>query len=287
MEKQRLNVFRFFPKDNVRLSIGLLLILGLIAFWVIGGALTDSADANPISGPPSAAPSMKYWLGTDAQGRQMFPLMVAGVPITLRIGLIAGGLGVLTGTILGFTAGYFRGWVDTVIRSASDVVLTIPALAVLVVVASTLSSGGLSANSMALIVALLSWMWPTRTIRAQVLSMRERSFVDMARLSGMGNYEIIVRELLPNLLPYLVASFVAAVAAAILAAIGLEALGLGPQNDPTLGMTIFWSMYYGAVLSGWWWWYAPPIVVLVWIFVALYMTSSGLDTWANPKLRRT
>ena len=76
------------------------------------------------------------------------------------------------------------------------------------------------------------------------------------------------------------------VAAAILAAIGLEALGLGPQNDPTLGMTIYWSMFYGAVLSGWWWWYAPPIVVLVWIFVALYMTSSGLDTSANPKLRR-
>jgi len=279
--------FRLFLKNNVRLSIGLLLILGLIAFWVIGGALTDRAHADPISGAPSTAPGAKYWLGTDAQGRQMLPLMVVGVPITLRIGLIAGGLGVITGTMLGFTAGYFRGWIDTVIRSASDVVLTIPALAVLVVVASTLSSGGLSANSMALIVALLSWMWPTRTIRAQVLSMRERSFVDMARLSGMGNYEIIVRELLPNLFPYLVASFVAAVAAAILAAIGLEALGLGPQNDPTLGMTIYWSMYYGAVLSGWWWWYAPPIVVLVWIFVALYMTSSGLDAWANPKLRRT
>jgi peptide/nickel transport system permease protein len=286
MEKHRLNVFRFFQTDNLRLILGLLLLLGLVAFWVIGGIFTDASDANPISGAPSAAPSMKYLLGTDAQGRQMLPLMVAGVPITLRIGLIAGGLGVLAGTVLGFTAGYFRGWVDTLIRSASDVVLTIPALAVLVVVASTLSSGGLSANSMALIVALLSWMWPTRTIRAQVLSMRERSFVDMARLSGMGNYEIIVRELLPNLLPYLVASFVAAVAAAILAAIGLEALGLGPQNDPTLGMTIYWSMFYGAVLSGWWWWYAPPIVVLVWIFVALYMTSSGLDTWANPKLRR-
>lgn len=278
---------RYFLANNIRLSIGILLILGLLGFWLIGSVVTDSADANPISGPPASAPDLKYWLGTDAQGRQMLPLMVAGVPITLRIGFIAGALGVLVGTVLGFTAGYFRGWIDTVIRSASDVVLTIPALAVLVVVASTLSSGGLSVNSMALIVALLSWMWPTRTIRAQVLSMRERSFVDMARLSGMGNYEIIARELLPNLFPYLVASFVAAVAAAILAAIGLEALGLGPQNDPTLGMTIYWSMYYGAVLSGWWWWYAPPIVVLVWIFVALYMTSSGLDAWANPKLRRT
>ena len=88
MEKHRLNVSRFFPKDNARLSTGLLLLLGLIAFWVIGGMLTDQADANPISGAPSAAPGWKYLLGTDAAGRQMLPLMVVGAPITLRIGLM-------------------------------------------------------------------------------------------------------------------------------------------------------------------------------------------------------
>ena len=254
--------------------------------WLTGMIISDREMAEPISGPPYAPPSSEYLLGTDAQGRQMLPLMVWGVPLTLRMGLIAGSLGLLIGTILGFTAGFFGGITDTIIRSASDIVLTIPALAVLVVVASTISADGLSVESMAFIIAALAWMWPTRTIRAQVLSMRERDYVDVARLSGLNNFEIIVKELMPNLLPYLASSFVGAVAAAILAAIGLEALGLGPQHQPTLGMTIFWANYFGAVMSGWWWWYAPPIFLLIWLFVTLYAIAAGLDQWANPRLRK-
>jgi len=258
----------------------------LLAAWSIGMIISDREMAEPISGPPYAPPSSEYLLGTDAQGRQMLPLMVWGVPLTLRMGLIAGSLGLLIGTILGFTAGFFGGITDTIIRSASDIVLTIPALAVLVVVASTISADGLSVESMAFIIAALAWMWPTRTIRAQVLSMRERDYVDVARLSGLNNFEIILKELMPNLLPYLASSFVGAVAAAILAAIGLEALGLGPQHQPTLGMTIFWANYFGAVMSGWWWWYAPPIVLLIWLFVTLYALAAGLDQWANPRLKK-
>ena len=93
---------------------------------------------------------------------------------------------------------------------------------------------------MALVVASLAWLYPTRTIRAQVLTLRERGYVQVARLSGMSGPEIIVKELLPNLLPYLAAALVDAVSAAILASIGLEVLGLGPFDAPTLGMTIYW-----------------------------------------------
>jgi peptide/nickel transport system permease protein len=103
----------------------------------------------------------------------------------------------------------------------------------------------------------------------------------------MNGLEIIIRELMPNLLPYLAASFVGAVSAAILASIGLEALGLGPQNDPTLGMTIYWSMFYTSVIRGMWWWWAPPILVIVIIFMGLYMIAAGLDQIANPRLRST
>ena len=103
----------------------------------------------------------------------------------------------------------------------------------------------------------------------------------------MNGFEIIVRELIPNLLPYLAASFVSAVASAILATIGLEALGLGPQNEPTLGITIYWSLYYTSLLRGMWWWWAPPIVVIVLTFVGLFLITMGLDQIANPKLRRT
>jgi peptide/nickel transport system permease protein len=139
---------------------------------------------------------------------------------------------------------------------------------------------------MALVVASLAWMWPTRTIRSQVLSLRERNFVMVARLSGMNGLEIIARELIPNLLPYLAASFVTAVGSAILATIGLEALGLGPQNEPTLGMTIYWSLYYTSVLRGMWWWWGPPIGIIILTFVGLFLLTMGLDQIANPKLRR-
>ena len=92
--------------------------------------------------------------------------------------------------------------------------------------------------------------------------------------------------MLPNLLPYLAASFVGAVSSAIMAAVGLEALGLGPQTDPTLGMTIFWCIYYGAILRGMWWWWVPPMAAISYVFIGLFMIASGLDELANPRLRR-
>ena len=176
--------------------------------------------------------------------------------------------------------------VDAIIRGLADVILPIPALAVLVVLASTLKVV-LSVELMALIVASLAWMWPTRTIRAQVLSMRGRAYVEIARLSGYSNFSIIFKELLPNLLPFIAASFVSAVGAGILAALGLEALGLGPQDAPTLGMTIFWAIYYGAVLRGMYWWWGPPIAIIVLLFIGLFMIAAGLDEIANPRTRRT
>jgi peptide/nickel transport system permease protein len=102
----------------------------------------------------------------------------------------------------------------------------------------------------------------------------------------MRGAEIIVKEMIPNLLPYLGASFVGAVATAILASIGIEALGLGPMEAPTLGMTIYWVLYYAALLHGMWWWWAPPIIVIIIVFVGLFLISAGLDELANPRVRR-
>ena len=116
--------------------------------------------------------------------------------------------------------------------------------------------------------------------------MRERGYVQVARLNGVGDLELILKEVLPNLLPYIAASFVATVSWAILATIGLEALGLGPQNEYTLGMMIYWAQFYGAILRGFWWWWAPPIVMIVLIFVGLFFTSAGLDQLVNTRLRR-
>jgi peptide/nickel transport system permease protein len=188
--------------------------------------------------------------------------------------------------ILGFLTGYYRGLLDTLIMGIVDILLTIPPLAVLVVIAA-MTVEVISLNSMILIVASLSWMLPTRTIRAQVLSMRESGYVPMAKLSGMNDLEIIVRELMPNLLPYLAAGFVSATASAVLATIGLEALGLGPQSLPTLGMTIYWAISFSALLRGMWWWWLPPVIIIAALFVGLFLLTAGLDEIANPKLRRS
>jgi peptide/nickel transport system permease protein len=276
--------FLSYCHRNPQLAFGLAMMLGLVAFWWIGSLVVDTTSARPLSAQPELEPSLEYPLGSDTAGRNLLAVMIVGTPITLRIGLIAAAIGTLLGIILGFSAGYFGGRLDTVIRGVTDTILPIPALAVLVVIASLITQA-LTPTMMALIVASLAWMAPTRTIRAQVLTMRERAYVEVARLCGVSGPELVVRELVPNLLPYLGAIFVGAVGASILAAIGLEALGLGPQNEPTMGMTIFWANYNGAILRGMWWWWGPPIFVIVFLFVGLFLISAGLDEVANPRLR--
>jgi peptide/nickel transport system permease protein len=137
---------------------------------------------------------------------------------------------------------------------------------------------------MAAIVAALSWMVAARTIRAQTLSVRERGYVQVARLNGLGGLPLILIEVLPNLLPYVAASFVITVGQAMLATIGLEALGLGPQTELTLGMTIYWAQFYGAVIRGMWWWWGPPIAALAAIFIGLLLASAGMDRVVNKRI---
>jgi peptide/nickel transport system permease protein len=274
-----------YCRRNPGLVVGLALILALLSIGLIGPHFVHVANAAPTSNIPDQPPSSDLPLGSDDQGREMLAVLIAGVPLTLRVGFIAGSVGLLIGIILGFLSGYQGGVVDTVIRMVVDTLLTVPGLLVLIIIANSIR-GVIDINLMALIVASLAWMHPTRTIRSQVLSFRERGYVQMAKLSGMSGIEIIIRELIPNLLPYLAASFVGAVAGAVLASIGLEALGLGPQNEPTIGMTIYWAISFNAMLRGLWWWWVPPIVIIVVLFMAMFLLSAGLDEIANPRRRR-
>lgn len=209
---------------------------------------------------------------------------MVGIRLTLKIGFLAGFLGLAIGAVLGFFAGYCGGWVDAAISFVVDVLLTVPVLLFLVVITANLP-GGLNTTQMSLIIALLTWRQPARQIRSQVLIMREMNYVQTARLSGRGTFGIIFAELMPNLLPYLASGFVLVTSTAILSSIGLEALGLGPQNEPTLGMTIYWLMFESALMLGLWWWLLTPVTILIVLFVGLYLVSIGLDEIANPRLR--
>jgi peptide/nickel transport system permease protein len=284
-QPSRVRITWAYAKHSPKLVIGLLLLGLLLAIWLIGPLLIDTSNAAPMSARPDLAPSRHELLGTDTQGRSLLALLVKGIPLTLTIGFLAGAIGLVIGTILGLIAGYVGGVTDVLIRSAADIMLTVPGLLVLIVIASSID-GFVQLKVIALVVASLAWMWPTRTIRSQVLSMRGQPYVEMAKLNGLNTFQIITRELIPNLLPFLAASFVGAVGAAVLATIGIEALGLGPQDKPTLGMTIYWSIYNAALLKGLWWQWAVPVAAIVVLFVSLFLIASALDEIANPRLRK-
>jgi peptide/nickel transport system permease protein len=295
-------LFWRYIRRNPTLGIGLGILLFLIVFTIIGLFFIDPVvDPYPLAAPASVPPTLAYCppakpdcedpaaypFGTDAQGRDMLAVAVTGTWLTLRIGLLAGLIGIAVGTFLGFSSAFYGGLYDGVVRWMVDVLLTVPGLLILVVIASSLGSKSVTINGMALIIALIAWRGPARVIRSQVLSLRERPYVMMARLNGMGSLDIIFRELIPNLLPYLGASLVGAVTAAIFASMGLAALGLGPLRDPTLGVTIYWVINQSAFLRGLWWWAAVPIIIVALVFVMLFLISIGLDELANPRVRRS
>ncbi len=274
-----------FARRNPELTLGLVLMAALVLFAFAGPLVWDIGTADPLSASPSRPPSLAHPFGTDSQGRDLLAAAMVGTWLTIKVGLIAGGIGVAVGALLGFLGAYYGGWLDSAIVGVVDVGLTIPALLFLVVIGSAFREG-LDTTTIALMIGALAWLSPTRQIRAQALVMRQAGYVFLAQLNGASGLRIILREMMPNLMPYLMASFVLAVSQAILAAVGLDALGLGPMDEPTLGMTIYWMLANSAFIRGYWWWVMTPIAVLVVLFVALYLISIGLDVIANPRLRR-
>jgi peptide/nickel transport system permease protein len=280
--------FFSYVRRNPELGWGLLILLGLLSFTLVGRLFVDKQDAYALATVPDLPPSAEYPFGTDSQGKDLLAVMVYGTGMTLAIGAVAGLIGIGIGTILGFVTGYYAGSVlDSVVTALVDIVLTMPGFLILILIASTLTDPSeLQVLQMGIIASVTAWAFPTRAIRAQVLSMRERPFVMMAKLSGMKGPEIIVKELMPNLLPYLVMSLVGAVYGGVMASLGLEALGIGDRRQPTLGMNLWWVRYYTAFLRGMWWWILEPVSVIILLLTSLTLLSMGLDEVANPRTRR-
>ena len=276
-----------YLRRNKSLVIGLLIVLALTLFTV-GGLLTlNPADAYPLRAPVRKPPSVEYPMGTDFFGRNLLVANVVGMWQTALIGLLAGGAGTIVGTLLGFVAAYFGGTVDTIIRGACQILTPIPAFLIQVVIAGSLDKRDATIYTMALIVVLLAWMGPTLVIRSQVLTMKERQFVSVAKLSGMSDLEIIFREILPNLMPFLAAALVGQVFASVFASFYLAVLGLGPLREPLLGNLIWSAQSQGAFFNGWWWWPLGPAFLMVLILASLALINMGLDELANPRVRRT
>jgi peptide/nickel transport system permease protein len=273
-----------FWLGNWKLVVGVSLILFLLLFSLVGSFFVSFDQTMMGYASLRRPPSWEHPLGTDNLGRDILALMVYGIPASLRIGLVAGIVGTSVGTILGLSSGYIGGRVDGVIRTIADIFLTIPSLVVLVVIAAYVRATTLLLTG--LVVAVFAWPGPTRGIRAQTLSMRERGFVSLARLSGLSDLEIVIKQILPNLIPYVAAGFVGSVSGSILASVGIQMLGLGPLHIPNLGMILQFAFQGAALYQGLWWWWGSPAVALIILFIGLFLISVALDELANPRLRQ-
>ena len=276
-----------YLRRNKGLAIGLLILLGLVLFTLIGMATINPKHAYPLAVATKKPPSLQYPFGTDFFGRDLLAAMVMGMWQTAVIGVLAGGLGTLIGVVLGFISAYFGGWIDSTIRTICQILTPIPVLLIQVVVAGSLDKRDVTIITMAFIVVMLAWMGPTLVIRAQVLTMKERQFVSVAKLSGVSDLGIIFKEILPNLLPFIAAAFVGQVFSAVFASFYLAVLGLGPLREPLLGNIIWAAQLQGAFFNGWWWWPIAPSVAMILILGSLALINMGLDELANPRVRRT
>ena len=276
-----------YLRRNPSLAIGLFILLLLVLFTVIGLLTVNTKEAYPLSVRSRQPPSLKYPFGTDFFGRNLLAAMVVGMWQTALIGILAGAIGTMIGVVLGFISAYFGGIVDVLIKGICQILTPIPIFLIQVVIAGSLDKRDVTIYTMAFIVVLLAWMGPTLVIRSQVLSMKERQFVSVAKLSGVGDMGIIFREILPNLLPFIAAAFVTQVFAAVFAAFYLAVIGLGPLREPLLGNIVWAAQTQGAFFNGWWWWPLEPALAMVLILGSLALIIMGLDEFANPRVRRS
>jgi peptide/nickel transport system permease protein len=281
-QEKKKNEILFFALRNNKLRVGLTILIFFIVLTLIGPLLTDyEPDEFVKSG--AFPPSSENWFGTTTFGEDVFTQLVYGLRATFIVGIVGGGLGTLLGLLIGFIAGYWGGIVDEILNMFTNVVLVIPSLAVLLIIAAYLKVRGVFVES--LFIALTSWPWAARAVRAQTFSLRSRDFVDMARIGGMKSYKIIFSEIAPNMMSYLLLVFILQFGGAILTAATLDFIGLGPTNTISLGLMMNMAVLWSALILGSWWWFIPPGLVITAIVGALYITNVGLDEVFNPKLR--
>jgi peptide/nickel transport system permease protein len=226
-------------------------------------------------------------LGTDNFGRDMLTELVKATTVSLQIGFVAGIVATLIGLTLGLLAGYVGGLVDDIIMFITNIFTVIPTFVLLILISFSIGQEHRGAFTIAVVIGFTSWVWTTRAVRAQVISLRNRDHVNLSKLSGHSIFHIILYDILPYIASYVVMALILQISSGILTEAGLSILGLGPRTTlvPTLGLMMNWAMIYQAQILGKWWAYFPIIVVIALISFSLNLMNTGLDQVFNPALR--
>jgi len=251
----------------------------LALFFVAGFVLPRFAPVDPAVWnrvPRDLPPGAGHPLGTTSLGQSVFWLLAVSIGNSLLIGLSVSVVTTVVGVFVGALAGFIGGVLDRVLGILIDALIAIPVLPILILFAAVFK-GAASVTALVAILIAFNWPWPARQVRAMVLSLRERQFIDVARFSGEGNFKIITREIIPHLLPWAAANLTNTVLVAISLETGLAVIGVSNLNYPTLGTMIYWALQYQAMFLGLWWWIVPPALATIVLFIALFLSSSGFS----------
>ncbi len=275
------------PRRRLRLPRSRKLVVGLsiltvLALCAIVGPIIYP-DANR-SGPDAfASPSASHLLGTTNLGQDVFQQLLNGARGSLAVGLIAGVLSTLIAMVIGIVAGYIGKLTDDLLSLFANVVLVIPSLPLIILITDYVQSRGYL--TIALVIALTAWAPTSRVLRTQTLSVRNRDFVDAARVAGEPAWRIIVYEVMPNLLPIIANSLVFSGLFAILTEAGLDFIGLGTTNASSWGSILYYAQNAQALSLGAWWWFVPPGLCIALVGMSLALINFSIDELVNPRLR--
>jgi peptide/nickel transport system permease protein len=277
-------------KQYRRSKMGMAGLITLVFFIVVAVGAPFIANACmldptcPSTGAILAGPSLHYpfWFGTDNFGRAVLSLTVWGSRISLLVGLVSTAITMILGTGIGLIAGYYGRWRETVLMRFTDWILVIPFLPLAIVLATIL---GTSLFTIIFVIGISSWPGTARVIRAQVLSLKTRAYVERSRALGASDWHLITRHILPNVGPLVYANTVLTVAIAILSEATLSFLGLGDPLHTSWGTILENAFGQGAPFAGNWWWIVPPGLAIVAVVLAFTMIGYALDDILNPKLR--
>lgn len=285
MRRQSMGVLRFFrlmSRNKVGFA-GFLVVIGFLFMVLVGPKLVPldvKSHVDRIYQPPSH----EHWLGTDHQGRDIFAQMVHGGRDIIFVAALTAVISTGIAVALGGLSAFLGGRVDALILGLADVVLTIPQFPLLAVLAGFIRLS--SATSIALILGLLDWPVLLRAVRAQVLSVRERDFVQAAQSLGMGTGHIVFREILPNMLSYITIAFILGMTGAMYAQVALILLGLVPMASNNWGVMIYLAWVRGAIFfKNSLLYILAPISAIALFQLALVSTARSLEEVFNPRLR--
>jgi peptide/nickel transport system permease protein len=264
--------------------VGLVVLAIFFALALAAPLIADpeGLEITKATGGVLEPPSREFWLGTDDKGRSVLTLLIWGARVSLLVGLLATGISMVLGTVVGLLAGYFEGWSGAVLFRLTEWFLVIPFLPLAIVMATVL---GPSLFTVAFVIGVTSWPGTALLIRSQTLSIKERAYLERARVLGGGRWHQISRHVLPNVMPMVFANTTLTVSIAILTETTLSFLGLGDPTRVSWGSMLDDAYSVGAITTGSWWFIVPPGVCVVLVVLSFTVIGQALEEVLDPRLK--